>query len=66
MGDCRSWARWKRLPESGNMPGYCLLYTSIKVKDLAFENFEIVNAKEVVVAQIKLTRAARAAAQEGK
>ena len=29
-------------------------------------NFEIVNAKEVVVAQIKLTRAARAAAQEGK
>ena len=39
---------------------------SIKVKDLSFENFEIVNAKEVVVAQIKLTRAARAAAQEGK
>ena len=26
----------------------------------------IVNVKEVVVAQIKLTRAARAAAQEGK
>ena len=36
------------------------------MKDLSFENFEIVNAKEVVVAQIKLTRAARAAAQEGK
>lgn len=34
---------------------------SIKVKDLAFEGFEVVNAKDVVVAQIKLTRAARAA-----
>lgn len=39
---------------------------SIKVKDLSFENFEIINAKEVVVAQIKLTRAARAAAQDAK
>lgn len=39
---------------------------SIKVKDLSFENFEIVNAKEVVIVQIKLTRAARAAAQESK
>lgn len=39
---------------------------SIKVKDLSFDNFEIVNAKEVVVAQIKLTRAARAAAQDAK
>ena len=38
---------------------------SIKVKDLSFENFEITNAKEVVVAQVKLTRAARAA-QEAK
>lgn len=37
---------------------------SIKVKDLSFEGFEVVNAKEVVIAQIKLTRAARAAAQE--
>lgn len=34
---------------------------SIKVKDLSLENIEIMNAKEVVVAQIKLTRAARAA-----
>lgn len=33
---------------------------------MAFDNFEIVNAKEVVVAQVKLTRAARAAAQEAK
>lgn len=39
---------------------------SVKVKDLSFDNFEIVNAKEVVIAQIKLTRAARAAAQEAK
>lgn len=39
---------------------------SIKVKELSFENFEVVNAKEVVIAQIKLTRAARAAAQETK
>lgn len=39
---------------------------SIKVKDLSFEAFEIVNAKDVVIAQVKLTRAARAAAQEGK
>lgn len=37
---------------------------SIKVKDLSFDEFEIMNAKDVVVAQIKLTRAARAAAQE--
>ena len=53
-----------------NLPGEIVLDVtnlglgkSIKVKDLSFENFEIVNAKEVVVAQIKLTRAARAAAQ---
>ena len=39
---------------------------SVKVKDLSFDNFEIVNAKDVVVAQIKLTRAARAAAHEAK
>ena len=36
------------------------------MKDLAFEDFEIVNAKDVVIAQVKLTRAARAAAQEGR
>lgn len=36
---------------------------SVKVKELNFENFEIMNAKDVVVVQIKLTRAARAAAQ---
>lgn len=39
---------------------------SIKVKDLSFDKFQIVNAKDVVIAQIKLTRAARAAAQESK
>lgn len=55
-----------------NLPGELVLDVtnlglgkSIKVKDLSYDNFEIVNAKEVVVAQIKLTRAARAAAQEG-
>ena len=39
---------------------------SIKVKDLSFDKFEVVNAKDVVIAQIKLTRAARAAAQDAK
>ena len=55
-----------------NLPGEIVLDVtnlglgkSIKVKDLSFENFEIVNAKEVVVAQIKLTRAARAAGVHG-
>lgn len=37
---------------------------SIKVKDLDIEGVEIVNAKSVVVAQVKLTRAARAAQQQ--
>ena len=56
-----------------NLPGEIVLDVtnlglgkSIKVKELSFENYEIVNAKEVVVAQVKLTRAARAAAQEAK
>ncbi len=56
-----------------NLPGEIVLDVtnlglgkSIKVKDLSFEKFEIVNAKEVVIAQVKLTRAARAAAQEAK
>ena len=34
---------------------------SIKVQDLALEGVEIMNAKSVVIAQVKLTRAARAA-----
>lgn len=34
---------------------------SIKVQDLALEGVEIENAKSVVIAQVKLTRAARAA-----
>lgn len=61
----------KALP--ANLPGELVLDVtslglgkSIKVKDLSYDDFEIVNAREVVVAQIKLTRAARAAAQEGK
>ncbi|MDR2130532.1 MAG: 50S ribosomal protein L25/general stress protein Ctc [Odoribacteraceae bacterium] len=37
---------------------------SIKVKDASFENVEIMNAKSVVIAQVKLTRAARAAQQQ--
>ena len=35
---------------------------SIKVKDLHFDNFEVVNAKEVVIANVKVTRDAKAAA----
>lgn len=61
----------KALP--ANLPGDVTLDVttlglgkSIKVKDLSFEDFEVVNAKEVVIAQIKLTRAARAAAQDAK
>ncbi|MDR0765882.1 MAG: 50S ribosomal protein L25/general stress protein Ctc [Odoribacteraceae bacterium] len=37
---------------------------SIKVMDAQFENIEIMNAKNVVIVQVKLTRAARAAAQQ--
>lgn len=36
---------------------------SIKVKDLSYDNIEVVNNKNLVIAQIKLTRAARAAAK---
>lgn len=36
---------------------------SIKVKELSFNDFEVVNAKEVVVAQVKVTRAAKAASE---
>jgi len=60
----------KALP--GALPGELVLDVtnlglgkSIKVKDLSYDKFEIVNAKDVVIAQIKLTRAARAA-QEAK
>ncbi len=38
----------------------------IKVGDLNFDNIEILNAKNAVVVAVKLTRAARAAAQGGK
>ena len=32
---------------------------SIKVKELSFDNFEVVNAKEGVIAQVKVTRASK-------
>lgn len=55
-----------------NLPGEIVLDVtslglgkSIKVKELSFDNFEIVNAKEVVVAQIKMTRAAKSADAKG-
>ncbi|MFT3740779.1 MAG: 50S ribosomal protein L25/general stress protein Ctc [Breznakibacter sp.] len=38
---------------------------TIQVKELAFDNLEILNAKNAVVVSVKLTRAARAA-QQGK
>jgi len=38
------------------------LSKSIQVRELSYENLEIVNAKNAVVVQVKLTRAARAAA----
>jgi len=51
-----------------NLPGEIVvdvttlgLGKSVKVKELSFENFEVVNAKEVVVAQVKMTRAAKSA-----
>ena len=36
---------------------------SVQVRELAFDNLELLNAKNAVVVQVKLTRAARAAAQ---
>ncbi|MCC8174570.1 MAG: 50S ribosomal protein L25, partial [Odoribacter sp.] len=56
----------KALPK--DMPDYITidvtnlgLGKSIQVKELAFDNFEVVNAKDVVIVQVKMTRAARAA-----
>ena len=37
---------------------------SVKVKECEFEGYEVVTAPDVVIAQVKLTRAARAAAQQ--
>ncbi len=37
---------------------------SIKVKDLSFENIEILDPKNVVIATVKLTRAAKNATEE--
>lgn len=39
---------------------------SIQVGQLSYENLELLNAKNAVVVQVKLTRAARAAAQAAK
>ncbi|MDL2231487.1 50S ribosomal protein L25/general stress protein Ctc [Porphyromonadaceae bacterium OttesenSCG-928-L07] len=41
---------------------------SIKVKELSFDNYEITNAKDAVIVQVKMTRAAKAAeaAAQGK
>ena len=54
----------KALP--ANLPGEVeldvtslVLGKSIKVKELSFDNFEVVNAKEVVIAQVKVTRASK-------
>ncbi len=38
---------------------------SIKVGDVSFENIEMLNAKNTVIASVKLTRAAKGAAAEG-
>ncbi len=38
---------------------------TIQVKELKYDNLEILNAKNAVVVSVKLTRAARAAAQKG-
>ena len=52
-----------------NIPGKLIVNVShlglgkaIQVKELAFENLELLNAKEAVVCAVKLTRAARGAA----
>ncbi len=39
---------------------------SIQVGELSYSNLELLNAKNAVVAQVRLTRAARAAAQQAK
>lgn len=53
-----------------NLPGEIVidvttlgLGKSVKVKELSFDKFEVVNAKEVVVAQVKMTRAAKSDAK---
>ncbi|MCT4613664.1 MAG: 50S ribosomal protein L25/general stress protein Ctc [Marinifilaceae bacterium] len=37
---------------------------SVQIRELAYDNLELLNAKNAVVVQVKLTRAARAAAQQ--
>jgi len=39
---------------------------AIQVGELSYENLELLNAKSAVVAQVRLTRAARAAQQQGE
>jgi len=57
-------AMMKDLPDTLDMDVTELsLGKSIKVGDLSYENLELLNAKNAVVVQVKLTRAARAAQQ---
>ena len=59
-------AMMKDLPESLPIDVTELgLSKSIQVRELTFENLELLNAKSAVVVQVKLTRAARAAAMAG-
>ncbi|MDE5420722.1 50S ribosomal protein L25/general stress protein Ctc [Ancylomarina sp. DW003] len=59
-------AMMKDLPESLTIDVTNLgLSKSIQVGALDFENLELLNAKNAVVVQVKLTRAARAAAMAG-
>ncbi len=59
-------AMMKDLPESLPIEVTELgLSKSIQVGELSFENLELLNAKSAVVVQVKLTRAARAAAMAG-
>ncbi len=55
------------LPDTLNVKiDHLKLGQSIQVGALSFDNLELLNAKNSVVAAVKLTRAARAAAQEAK
>jgi large subunit ribosomal protein L25 len=59
-------AMMKDIPESLSIDVTDLgLSKSIQVRELSFENLELLNSKSAVVVQVKLTRAARAAAMAG-
>lgn len=54
------------LPDTLNIKiDHLVLGTSVQVGELSFDNVELLNAKNSVVAAVKLTRAARAAQQAG-